>query len=272
MTEDLIRALLRDQHPDLASLPLHLAATGWDNQLWRLGADLAVRLPFATDRASDLLVKEHRWLPSLGAALPLPVPTPVRLGLPSARFSKHWTVVTWVPGSPADRSPITRISSAGPLAAFLTALHRPAPADAPTNPDRGIALAGFAPAPPTPALRAIWADAVAAPAWAGPPVWLHGDLHPANVLTTDGTLTGVIDFGELCAGDPATDLAAAWLLLPAAAPFFAAYSTDAATIRRARGWALLTALRMVAIGEAGPPGGKPTWAPAGRAVLERLAR
>jgi hypothetical protein len=54
----------------------------------------------------------------------------------------------------------------------------------------------------------------AAPGWAGPALWLHGDLHPANVLTADGTICGVIDFGDLFAGDPACDLAAAWILLP----------------------------------------------------------
>jgi aminoglycoside phosphotransferase (APT) family kinase protein len=57
-------------------------------------------------------------------------------------------------------------------------------------------------------------DAVTAPEWAGPALWLHADLHPANVLTTNGTFSGVIDFGDLCAGDPAYDLAAAWILLP----------------------------------------------------------
>jgi hypothetical protein len=43
ITAELIRDLLRDQHPDLADRPLSLGARGWDNQLWRLGDDLAVR-------------------------------------------------------------------------------------------------------------------------------------------------------------------------------------------------------------------------------------
>ncbi|MYX50365.1 phosphotransferase, partial [Streptomyces sp. SID8385] len=64
------------------------------------------------------------------------------------------------------------------------------------------------------AVRAVWEDAAAAPEWTGPRLWLHGDLHPANVLTADGTFCGVIDFGDLFAGDPAGDLAAAWVLLP----------------------------------------------------------
>ncbi|WP_431969612.1 phosphotransferase [Nocardia sp. bgisy134] len=125
--------------------------------------------------------------------------------------------------------------------------------------------------------REIWEKAVAAPVWQGAPLWLHGDLHPANVIFRDGLLAGVIDFGEMCAGDPATDLSAAWILLPAAAAsrFFDAYGqADEATITRARGWAVLRALGLIRIGQNGRrglPGGKPTWEPAGYATLERVA-
>jgi aminoglycoside phosphotransferase (APT) family kinase protein len=85
--------------------------------------------------------------------------------------------------------------------------------------------------------RRAWEQAVSAPVWQGPPLWLHGDLHPANVVVRDGTLSGVIDFGELCAGDPATDLSAAWLLLPAgtASRFFAGIRTRTTPRSRAPG-------------------------------------
>lgn len=95
------------------------------------------------------------------------------------------------------------------------------------------------------------------------------------MVVQDGTLAGVIDFGEMCAGDPATDLSAAWILLPAgtASRFFDTYEhADEATIARARGWAVLRALHLISIGRRGRlglPGGKPTWEPAGRAALER---
>ncbi|SEC77918.1 aminoglycoside phosphotransferase family protein [Streptomyces sp. TLI_105] len=285
--EGLVRALLRDRHPDLAELPIRPVPGGWDNQLWRLGDELAVRMP-RTERAPGLLRKEHRWLPALAPLLPLPVPVPVRPGEPSARFPRFWTVARWVPGEPGDATPLTRGDhAAGALAGFLRALHREAPEEAPANPDRGVPLEGFtagfeegfpllaASADPG-AVRRVWEDALAAPAWQGPPVWLHGDLHPANVVVADGTLAGVLDFGELCAGDPATDLSAAWLLLPEGAGprFFEAYArVDEATVRRARGWALLRAVGLIGIGRAGErglPGGKPTWGPAGHAALARV--
>ncbi|MEU6348663.1 phosphotransferase [Streptomyces sp. NPDC047072] len=286
--EDLLRSLLREQHPDLAHLPLGPAIRGWANELWRLGGQLAIRLPRTPD-APDLILKEQRWLPALAPLLPLPVPVPVRLGRPTDRLPALWAVVTWIPGDPADRVPVTRADhAADALADFLRALHRPAPADAPVNPDRGVPLAVHAPgvdkglrtmdlgefAPDD--VRRVWEAGLAAPAWAEPARWLHGDLHPANVVVADGTFAGVIDFGELCAGDPATDLAAAWLLLPdgAAPRFFKSYGTDdQALIRRARAWAIRSALGLLTVGQAdekGLPGGKPTWGTAGRAALRRV--
>ncbi|MBV1954738.1 phosphotransferase, partial [Streptomyces sp. BV333] len=123
---ELVRSLLREHHPDLAGLPLSLAARGWDNQMWRLGDRLAVRLPWATESADALLRKEHAWLPGLAPHLPLPVPVPRHLGEPSPLFPRPWLLTTWVPGEPADRAPATRADQAADtLAAFLTALHRP---------------------------------------------------------------------------------------------------------------------------------------------------
>ncbi|MGI5421998.1 aminoglycoside phosphotransferase family protein [Actinomadura luteofluorescens] len=283
--QDLVRALLQEQHPDLADLELRDVAGGWDNTLWRLGPELGVRLP-RTERAPALLRTEQKWLPVLADRLPLPTPTPVRVGEPSALFEHTWTITRWVEGEPADQAPITCADAAETLAGFLKALHQQAPAQAPANPTRGVPLtrildefngslgviAGEASAD---GARETWERAVAAPGWQGAPTWLHGDLHPANVIAQDGMLSGVIDFGLMCAGDPATDLSAAWLLLPAgmASRFFSAYEdVDEATITRARGWAVLRALHLIRIGRNGRlglPGGKPTWEPAGRAALER---
>ena len=293
ITAGLVHGLLRDQHPDLAELPIRRVEGGWGNQMWRLGDELAVRIQRMDTSASHQL-KERRWLPLLAPQLPLPIPVPVRDGEPSERFPKIWTVMTWVPGLPLDHGSITRGEhAADTLAAFLRALHVRAPSDAPLDTTGrgahpGDSTEGFdqllralddeAIGPDAAGVRALWQDAAAAPRWPGPRVWVHGDLHPANVVVADGTLAGVVDFGDLFAGDPAIDLAAAWVLLPAGAAerFFAAYAVaDEATVRRARGLAALKSLFLMLMGQNGDrglPGGKRAWGPAGRAALDRVLR
>ncbi|MFF5075430.1 aminoglycoside phosphotransferase family protein [Actinoplanes sp. NPDC000266] len=290
---DLVRDLLREQHPDLADLPLREVEGGWGNQMWRLGDDLSIRMQ-RMDTTPGPQLKERRWLPFLAPRLPLPIPTPVRSGTPSERFPKLWTVMTWVEGTPLDLGSITRGDDAADrLAAFLTALHVEAPADAPGASDFGthprdargfdhflgaVDLGRFGFGAAEDDIRAVWDEAVATPEWPGPRVWVHGDLHPANVVVADGTLAGVIDFGALFAGDPAWDLGAAWLLLPegGASRFFDRYApADEATIRRARGLAAMKSLFLMLMGQNGDrglPGGKPNWGPAGRSALARVLK
>ncbi|MFI7427811.1 aminoglycoside phosphotransferase family protein [Micromonospora sp. NPDC049836] len=252
---ELVRRLLQQQHPDLADLPVEVLANGWDNLVCRLGEEFLVRLPRRTVAAA-LVAHEQRWLPELAGRLPLPVPAPVRVGCPTTQFPWSWSVVPFFPGRIAARSePDDLRSAAATLGGFLRALHAPAPPAAPVNPSRGIPLAGRAEGVRTalahlePADRAvarrIWAAAAAAPAWDGPPLWLHGDLHPANILVDRGRISAVIDFGDLTSGDPATDLSVAWMLFPAEqrAAFRHAYGgADDATWERARGWALVLSL------------------------------
>ncbi|WP_062215885.1 aminoglycoside phosphotransferase family protein [Streptomyces sp. NBRC 109706] len=290
ISEHLVRELLRDQHPDLAALPVREVVGGWGNQMWRLGDELVVRMQ-RMDTTADPQLKERRWLPALASRLPLPIPTPVRDGAPSERFPKIWTVMTWVEGTPLEHGSITRVDhAADTLAAFLGALHVAAPAEAPDALDgRGhpkestagfeyfleaVDLGRFSGGD----IQAVWDEAAAAPGWEGPRVWVHGDLHPANVVVADGTLAGVIDFGDVFAGDPAWDLAAAWVLLPAggASRFFDRYArADEAAVRRARGLAAMKSLFLMLMGqngERGLPGGKPHWGPAGRAALDRVLK
>jgi aminoglycoside phosphotransferase (APT) family kinase protein len=263
----LVRALLAEQHPDLAALPLHPAASGWDNEMLRLGEQLCVRLPRRAAAAS-LLLNEQRWLPLLSETLPLPIPVPLRIGRPSAIFPWSWSVVPWLAGSPADLvepAPGQAVS----LAEFLRALHQPAPADAPRNPVRGCALADRAAALNlrtarlqsrttlfTAAVRSVWEEALSAPIDIEP-TWIHGDLHPRNVLVEEGRVSAIIDWGDMAAGDRATDLACIWLLLPGADLRRRAMDCygpmSAHTWARARGWAVLLATLFVDTGLAGDP-------------------
>jgi aminoglycoside phosphotransferase (APT) family kinase protein len=268
------RQLLAAQHPDLAHLRVVSIASGWDNCMFRLGDELALRFP-RRKLAAQLMRHEQRWLPLLNDRLPLRIPAPLRVGVAQYQYPWDWSVTPWIDGETADLSPPD--SSQGEvLAAFFEALHRPAPAEAPENPYRGVPLSARAPGFADRVAKlegrttlldervhALWRDALAAENDA-PPTWIHGDMHPRNVLVKNGRVTGVIDWGDMARGDRASDLAAVWMLLPqlesrrramAGCP-----SVSAATWRRARGWALLYSVillnsglvddaRMVAIAE-----------------------
>ena len=269
VTEELVRTLLREQQPDLAELPLELEAEGWDNAIWRLGDALAVRVP-RRELAAQLVLNEQRWLPLLAPALPVPVPVPVRTGSPGPSFPWPWSVVPWVAGRHAielDQAETGGLVTG--IADFVTRLHVPAPPEAPVNPFRGIPLVerdailrGRVPAltqSQQVAALAVWEDALAASAWPGPPVWLHGDLHPGNIVVSDdGSLASVVDFGDLCSGDPAVDLAAAWYLWgPDERARFVelvspAYPEGESLWRRARAWALSFATALLTMSDDNP--------------------
>lgn len=261
VSAELAAALLADQHPDLAGLPIVHVEDGWDNVMFRLGDVLALRMP-RRKAGGWLIVVEQTWLPLVAPRLPLPTPNPVRTGAPGHGYPFRWSVVPWLGGEPTDRAP------PGPdqgeaLAAFLAALHQPAPEDAPRNIYRGsVALAERADVFAQrrreaeaihgrldPALRRAWEAGAAAPVDA-PRTWFHGDLHGRNVLVKDGRFSGVIDWGDMAAGDAACDLAAVWMLLPdreARRRAMAAYPASEATWARARGWAALMIVMLLAI-------------------------
>ena len=255
----LVRGLLDDQHPDLAQHELTRLACGWDNEIFRLGEDLLVRLP-RRQLAAGLLLHEQRWLPQLAPCLPLPIPAPLRVGVGGRGYPWAWSVCPWFEGETAAEASLDLPRVARELGAFVAALHMPAPAAAPANEFRGVPLAergdvlearvaALGEAVDADSVRACWADATSAPVHAGPAVWLHGDLHPANLLVRDDSLVAVLDFGDVTGGDPATDLAAAWMLFPPdVRPAFRAAvgGVDEATWRRARGWALSHAIACLA--------------------------
>lgn len=250
--EPLIRKLLADQFEELAALPLGFVEEGYDNATWRLGNELAVRIP-RRSIAGQFIRSEQLWLGQLAPALPLPVSAPLHIGVPTSYYPWPWSIVPWFDGEPADLSPPSA-DTAIPLANFIDALHKPAPADAPYNEFRAVPLSEREPFLTerferlqartnyiTPGLEAAWRSAVEAPIDIAP-TWIHGDLHARNVLTKDGALAAVIDWGDLTSGDRATDLASIWMLLDNPKARTVAIKTVGpltdATWQRAKGWAI----------------------------------
>lgn len=269
-TASLVRSLVEAQHPELASSTLEPVDEGWDNATFRLGTALAVRLP-RRKLAAELVLNEQRWLPVVAPWLSLRVPVPVAVGVPSESYPWPWSIVPWVPGVTAGLTPLTPEQSLV-LAENLRALHRPTPPEAPRNPFRGVPLEARREAVEDrlsrlglEALLPAWRTALEAGACTTS-VWLHGDLHSRNVILRDGALSGLIDWGDITAGDPATDLACAWTLMEAdaRAVFWETYGADEDERARAAGWAVNLATAMVDAGDT-------RHRRIGRAVIERLS-
>jgi aminoglycoside phosphotransferase (APT) family kinase protein len=132
------------------------------------------------------------------------------------------------------------IIPAGPLAAASSRGGPLANRDASTR----EAIAALQGEIDTDAATAAWEKALEAPDWGRPPVWLHGDLLPGNVLVEDGRVSAVIDFGSFAVGDPACDTMIAWSLFSGKSRerYRAALGVDDATWARGRGCALSQAL------------------------------
>ena len=258
--EALVRRLVDTQFPQWAGLPLkQLSPAGSDHVIYRLGEELSVRLPRHAG-AIGQAGKEARWLPRLAPHLPLAIPTPVGVGAPDFGYPWPWALSRWLDGEVATVEALADSSGAAvELARFLAALQRFAPEAVPTGiagedlagrplSDRDhatrLAIAEVDGVFDAAAMTELWDAALSAPGWDRPPVWFHGDFHTGNLLTVDGSLSAVIDFGGLGTGDPACDLMIAFTLMTAdsRAAFRDALGVDDDTWLRGRGWALATGL------------------------------
>lgn len=279
----LVERLVAEQFPRWADLPIRpVASSGWDNRTFHLGHDMSVRLPSAEHYVAQV-EKEHRFLPQLGAQLPLPIPVPLVLGRPGGGYPWPWSVYRWIEGETAKRERIVdMVRFAEDLADFLIALWKIDAADGPPagqhNFYRGGSLAVYdgetrrsidrlADEIDVPLITGIWERALAS-AWDRRPVWVHGDIAEGNLLVRDGRLSAVIDFGSSGTGDPACDLVIAWTLFdaPARRAFRKRVALDAQTWERARGWCLWKALITVA----GEPGTNPLVVDQHRGWIERI--
>jgi aminoglycoside phosphotransferase (APT) family kinase protein len=251
----LVQQLISTQFPQWAHLDIkRVEPGGWDNRTFHLGDTMSVRLP-SSDEYAPQVKKEHQWLPILAPQLPLPIPVPLTLGKPTKEYPFHWSVYQWITGETASIDCVNDLNNfASSLANFLIALQKINSTNGPISLSRGCPLTTYDAETrqaiiilnnqfDTDTITALWNTAMAS-TWEKSPVWVHGDISPNNLLVKNGKLSAVIDFGSMCIGDPACDLAIAWTLLTkeSRAIFRTTLEVDNATWERGRGWALWKAL------------------------------
>jgi aminoglycoside phosphotransferase (APT) family kinase protein len=248
----LVQQLVSGQFPEWADLPIEpVLPLGTDNANYRLGADKLVRLPRQEEKVEGL-ERELEWLPKLAGSMPLTIPEPLVRGEPAEGFPFPWAVFTWVEG---ENVPVGGIreprQTAVELAELILALRAFDATNAPPGLRRGALgdldewvrshtaklPAGY----DGEGLLAAWDEALEAPAWDGEATWCHCDLDLRNIVFLEGRPSAVLDWGWAGAGDPASDAATAWKVLPAKArdAFWEALGADDAEIARARGWTLM---------------------------------
>jgi aminoglycoside phosphotransferase (APT) family kinase protein len=271
------RRLIGTQFPELERCSLRLLGEGWDNTVWLVDERWVFRFP---RRAVAIpgCERELAVLPGLARRLPLPVPAPAFHGRPADGFPWPFTGAPLVPGRAVAVAGLTdadRVREARPLARFLRALHALEPADVvddpsllPADPNRRADMAmrtawtvdrlaeigrlGIWTAPS--GVEAMLATACALPPPADPVTLAHGDLHILHLLAgADGRLSGVIDWGDVCRGDPGIDLGVYWSFVPPEGRygFAAEYGPiDPAALLRARVLAVFLSATLAVYGRA----------------------
>lgn len=249
---ELVHQLIQEQCPQFADQPLQLLASqGTDNVLYKLGHDKLIRLP-RTEGAVHSLEKEAKWLPALASHLPIPIPPIVQRGHPAAHYPFPWLIITWLEGSSCTEVDLQQ--AACDLGAFVRSMHQIPTARAPLcargqplhtrDTQTRHAIEALQDLYDQNTLLNLWEKALAQPQWEKAPLWIHGDLHPGNLLVQNNKISAVLDFGLMGVGDPACDLMVAWTLLDdvSRATFRKIVQPDEATWARGRGWALTLGL------------------------------
>jgi aminoglycoside phosphotransferase (APT) family kinase protein len=253
----LVRRLLAEQFPRWADLVLErVSSTGTDNAIFRLGSEIGIRVP-RIHWAVQQIDKEYQWLNRLAAHLPVPVAEPLAKGEPGQGYPYPWLIFRWLEGRDLLASPVEDVSQlAREVADFVLALEEVDLSDAPPALSCGGPLApadeatrrairGLDPETFVRAMK-VWDAALEADSWTGPPVWVHGDLFPGNILVRGGRLAGIVDWSAAGSGDPVCEVMLAWSLPPAARAIYREeLAVDEATWARAMGWSVYKAAQFI---------------------------
>ncbi len=256
------KKLIKKHCPHFSNMQIdQILPGGYDNYMFRLGDKYVLRLPSGKGHIGQI-EKEYKYLPYLSKHLSIKIPKPIFLGEKDEIFAEQWGIYEWIEGDIAMNCLDTLDLNvfASDLADFILELHSiesknaPSPEVCQRGGDISIYEDYFRQA--ITVLREqinvkraeeIWETALATK-WEKEKRWVHGDISAANLLVEKGRLSAVIDFGCMCAGDPACDLVIAWTFFEQSSRdvFLSKLNMDEDTIKRAKAWALLKALLILA--------------------------
>ena len=247
----IVKQLIADQFPNLSDLPISFLGSGWDNVNYRLGTDYIIRIP-RRKIAADLLMNEVEWLPKVKDDLPISISAALYVGEAGANIPWKWAITPWFDGTTADQVQLG-IEEAKRLAIFLKRLHQLPTHNLPHNPMRAVPLSertdsfegrmSYLKANTTfitTQIEQLWEVALSEKSVQFD-AFIHGDLHPFNIIQEDGKIRGIIDWGDLTKGNASTDLAIFWMLFDNKKVRNAALATYEASQRQiniAMGWAI----------------------------------
>lgn len=246
--EQVVKSLLKIQFPQYAHLPIKAVfPNGTDNKIFQLGENMSIRLP-RTPAAATRHKKEMYILQELEEKLTLTIPKIVKRGKSCSLFPHPWVITTWIDGTVASST--KKIDATIALADFYHAMHTIPITTAPkTKRGKSLHAAKKEVEKALPLLKdefdikklhIMWEKALQVKEWNKAPVWIHGDLHPGNMIIKSEKLIGIIDFGLAGIGDPAADLMCAWTYLSKKSrnKFRSLVGVDEDTWQRGCGWAL----------------------------------
>lgn len=235
-----------------------LVGEGWDNWAYLVNDEYIFRFP-RRQIAVGLLQTETTVLPLLQPHLPTPVPAPLFIGQPTELYPAPFAGYRYLPGTTVDRAGLSEadlVPIAEQLGLFLRNLHavsiseevrKWAPVDTIRRSDppyrlqqmkeRIVALHDILGRDRCDLVIAAATELSTAAPLQNETNWVHGDLYSRHLLTENGLLSGVIDWGDVHLGDPALDLSIAFSLFegPSRQAFFEQYGeVDEHTSNRAR--------------------------------------
>lgn len=278
--KNLLKNLISSQFPELSELELSFVDEGWDNVNYKLGSQYLIRLP-RRQVGAELIKNEIKFLKRLGPKLPIAIPVPQFIGNADKEYPWKWTISPWFEGETADLSKLGDEESQS-LAYFLKVLHGIKMEDPPSNPHRSCPLSEKVEALSprierlkratnffNSSIERLWNLALEEDLQELKCL-IHGDLHSRNIVVENEKLKAIIDWGDVCLGDPATDLASLWMLFEnntVRNKALAIYGADTSLIKRSIGWAIYFAIVLLDTGM----NSNPRHARMGERIFENLA-